>query len=326
MRLTAGDSTKGTAGDSFKIEVHELREMAAEWLSDCLLRNHAKGTIEKNKDALKQVFWFFEKHQIDAVGTNEIKKFFLYLQEAHLQSSGRWDNPNRRQPLRPTTIHFYYRVLRSMFNYLFNEEMIERNPMRKVKPPLVRSEIKQPLSNEHVSGLLRAAKKSEHAKRDTAIVLVLLDSGIRANELCSLRVCDYELESRSLKIFGKGNKIRTVFLGIAATKAVNSHLRRTKASGDAPLFLSHKNVKLTASGIYQLLDRLSKMAGIKNYGVHALRRTFAVNMLREGANVFTVQQLMGHSDLSMTRKYCAIAEADIAQQHAKFSPADRLNL
>ena len=72
------------------------------------------------------------------------------------------------------------------------------------------------------------------------------------------------------------------------------------------------------------MKALSDSAGIPNHGVHALRRTFSVNMLKNGANAFTVQSLMGHRDLTMTRKYVAVASADTAKQHEQFSPADRL--
>lgn len=91
-----------------------------------------------------------------------------------------------------------------------------------------------------------------------------------------------------------------------------------------PLFLNTKHKAFGPSGIYQVMKRLARNAGVPNPGPHAMRRTFVVNVLREGANVFSVQALMGHADLQMTRRYCAIAQTDIAEQHRRFSPADRL--
>jgi integrase/recombinase XerD len=85
-----------------------------------------------------------------------------------------------------------------------------------------------------------------------------------------------------------------------------------------------KQAALTTSGLFQLLERLCQSAGVPNPGVHAFRRTFAVNMLKGGANVFAVQMLMGHATLEQTRQYSKIAEADCEDQHRRFSPADRI--
>jgi site-specific recombinase XerD len=137
-------------------------------------------------------------------------------------------------------------------------------------------------------------------------------------------VTDWDDSNRTLRVLGKGNKYRTVYLGMTAVKALSGYLRRRQGQPTEPLFLNSKGRPFTASGLYQLIERLSFRAGVPNPGVHALRRTFAVNMLRAGANVFTVQTLLGHSTLDMTRRYCQVAEADCEEQHRKYSPADRM--
>lgn len=228
-------------------------------------------------------------------------------------------------PMRPITVCGYHRILKAFFNYLVYEEIIAANPMKRIKPPSARTEIKQPVSDDHIQALFRAARHSPSNRLDTAMFLLLVDTGLRASELCGLKVCDVDFATHTLKVLGKGNKYRTCFMGHATVKAVAGYLRGKNRKPEAPVFLSHTSRKaFTASGIYQMMERLSNRTGIPNAGVHALRRTFAVNMLRAGANVFTVQTLMGHSDLTMTRRYCQVADADCEEQHRKFSPADRL--
>jgi integrase/recombinase XerD len=127
---------------------------------------------------------------------------------------------------------------------------------------------------------------------------------------------------------GKGDKPRSAFIGKATARALSLYLRQEDLDPECPLFVSGRGDKapMTRSAVQQGINRLCRMAGISKKGVspHAFRRTFAVNLLRSGANVFSVQNLLGHTNLTMTRRYCAIAEADIQAQHRLHSPADKL--
>ena len=313
-----------------RLSVAKLECYAQDWLLDCQLRQHSAQTVYCRKDYLSKLFWFLKKEGIEAVGTTELKQFMLYLSKGHEEPGGRWGNPRMTEPMRPVSIHAYHRVLRAMFNWLENDEAIDFNPMKRVKPPVYRSEAKQPLSPERVTALLQAAKRSQHGKRDQAIVMALLDSGIRASELCRLKIADLDLAGQSFKVYGKGNKRRSCYLGRATTKAISAYLRTSAREPDEPVFVGGRDTRaktaLTPSGLFQLLDRLAKNAGIP-HGIcspHALRRTFAVSLLRNGASVFATQNLLGHTDLQQTRLYCAVAQADVENQHRQFSPVDAL--
>ncbi len=335
MLLTAGDYPRtATAGDSsskrgnksseVRLSVSELKDYLEDWNLESQLRQHTPQSILSRKDRIGKFFWFLEHKNFQSVGVAELRAFFLYCAEGHLEQGGRWGNPTLTTPMRPISVQGYHRIIKAFFNYLVNEEILESSPLKRIKPPAARAEIKNPVSDEHVAKILKACRQSVYSRRDTAIVLLLLDTGLRASELCGLKMCDWDAPSHSLRVLGKGNKYRTAFLGLAATKAISSYLRNKSRPSDCPIFLSQKQVPLSASGLYQMMERLSLKAGVPNPGVHALRRTFAVNMLKAGANVFTVQMLMGHSTLDMTRRYCKVAEADCEEQHRKFSPADRI--
>lgn len=321
MRQTAGDSLHS------KIPVQDLREYLEDWNFESRLRQHTAQSFRSRQARISKFFWFLQHRDIKAVGLEELKSFFNYLiNEGHLEPMGRWGNPKMTTPMRAVSVCGYHRILKAFFNFLVNEDIISSNPMARIKPPSAKTEIKQPVLPEHIQLLLLAAKNSAYNRRDMAIVLLLLDTGLRASELCNLRICDIDFKTQSIRVLGKGNKYRTCYMGFASTKALAAYLRGKKRQQESSIFLSHTTRKtFTASGIYQLVSRLSETAGIPCPGVHAFRRTFAVDMLRSGANVFTVQILLGHSDLAMTRRYCKIADADTAEQHRKFSPADKLS-
>jgi integrase/recombinase XerC/integrase/recombinase XerD len=326
MRRTAGESPNSKIGQSdAQITVSELREYVKDWFIDATINGHTAQSIKSRRARIEKFFWFLDYRSYTTVGTAELRDFVLYLQTAHESVEGRWCNPSLRTPMRPIMVRNYHCIVKAFFNFLIQEELIDFDPMKRVKIANPKTEIKQPVSNGDILKLLGAAKGSSSRRRDEAIILTLLDSGMRASELCGLKQRDLDEENLSLRVVGKGNKIRTVRISTKTYKALRAYLRMEGRDEGAPLFRSPKGA-LKASGLYQIMKRLSHRAGIPNQGCHALRRSFAVNMLRNGANAFSVQILMGHADLTMTRRYCCIAEADISEQHRQHSPVEMLKI
>ena len=324
MYHRAGDSLSSTNGKTgAKIALSDLRDYLKDWLIDARIKGHTAQSIKSRIDRIEKFFWFLDFKGYEAIGTPELKDFILYLQTAHENPSGRWNNPKQSAPLSPIMVGNYHRIVKAFFNFLIEEELIDFDPMKRVKIEKAKVEIKQPISNEDILKLLDATKLSPSRRRDEAIVLTLLDSGLRASELTALKQRDFDEDNLTLKVFGKGKKVRTVQVSPKTYKAIRAYLRANGKDGDKPLFEGQQG-HLNASGLYQILKRLAVNAGIKNPGCHAFRRSFAVGMLRSGANVFSVQDLMGHSDLTMTRRYCRVAEADTAEQHRRHSPVEML--
>lgn len=159
--------------------------------------------------------------------------------------------------------------------------------------------------------------------------MLLLDSGLRASELCSLRVTDLDQTNRSCRVLGKGNKYRTVRFGASSARVLWQYLRETSAereSTDTPVFLSDRGANtggaMTRSGLLQLIERLGEAAGIST--ARCSPHTFAVSFLRNGGHVFALKEMLGHTSLTICNRYVALANADIEQQHKQYSPADRL--
>jgi len=195
--------------------------------------------------------------------------------------------------------------------------------MDKVAMPRVSKEILTSLVEEDVTHLLDACNSA----RDKAIVLVLLDTGLRASELVNLDGKDIDLDLGEMHVRrGKGGKDRTVFLGSEARRALrNYYTERGEPLEDQPVWISQtRHQRLTASGLHQLLKRLGEHAGVDDCAPHTMRRTFALWCLRNGMDVFRLARLMGHADITVLRRYLYLLKDDLRAAHAQYGVVDKL--
>lgn len=312
------------------LPIAELPKAIEDWFIDCEYRLLSPRTIETRRVLLKNLRWFLNHRKFTLCGPQELKEFLHYLRHGHEEVGGRWGNKQCHKAVRPETVKDYWICLSTFFKWLVSEGLLDTSPMAKIPKPVVRFEEKQPLTPEQVKALLSAARCSLQPRRDEAIILLLLDTGIRSSELVGLMVKDIDLHARRCTVVGKGNKLRVVYFGLATGNALRLYLKRHPAVPDEPLFLADKSGgvirALTRSGLRSLLMRLGQAAGIQGTpcSPHVLRRTFAVTWLRNGANVFSLQAMLGHSELRMTQRYLALARSDIAEQARQFSPVDNL--
>lgn len=170
--------------------------------------------------------------------------------------------------------------------------------------------------------------KRATALRDRAIMMVLLDTGVRASELTALRMRDYEPKRGQLIIHhGKGDKKRVVFLGAASKQALWKYLAsRPGAKQDDPVFTTRTGQPLDRCALRLMIERAGERAGVPDAGVHRFRHTFAINFLRNGGNLLALQDLLGHERLDTVRIYAKLAEVDLERQQKGASPADRWRL
>lgn len=175
---------------------------------------------------------------------------------------------------------------------------------------------------------LRAQSKRPTAQRDKTILVLLIDTGIRASELCDLTLRDYEQEAGRLLIrHGKGNKRRTVYVGEAAQRYLWRYLSsRSSAKLDDPLFVTRAGQPLDRTELLKLVERIATRAGVSRANVHRCRHTYAVNFLRNGGNVLELQKLLGHEKIDTLRIYVELAQMDLAHAQHRASPADKWGL
>ncbi len=310
------------------LSIEELQRATQDWLFECEYRFQSPASLESKRVFTKNLLWFLNHRGYQKCGLPELRQFFLYLMHGHEEPGGRFGRHHLNRPLRPVSIKDYHTCLRTMFDWFVAEGMIQKTPFTSIPKPKVREDIKAPLSQEQIHALLQAAQKSTAPKKNVAILLLLLDTGCRASECISLQLKDVDLQNRRCTVLGKGNKYRTVFFGRETSKALWIYIREVHrhSDEDAPLFYSARgNQPLTRSGLLQMVERLGKSAGIKgSCSPHALRRSFAVETLKNGANVFSVREMLGHTNIQMTQKYCLLAQTDIETQHRHYSPVDRI--
>lgn len=327
MRKTAHPFPKTEAPS---LSVNDLARQVKSWLLDSEVRQLSRATIENRRIVTDKLLWYCRQEEFGVVGLPELRQFLAYLSTGHESEGGRWDNGQLKRKAKSGTAATYYGRLRSFFNFLVDEGVLESSPLATMKAPVDRPDQIQPFTLEQVTALMNAAKRSRHPKRDFALISFMLDTGVRASEVCSIRMSDVDISGRRVRVLGKGNKERSVYFGASTTKALWAYLREEDRGDDSPLFMSdrgtHARDAMTRSGLLQLMERLGKAARIDaaRCSPHTCRHTFAVEFLRNGGNLFTLQQLLGHTGLKQTQRYVALAQADMEKQHRAYSPVDRM--
>lgn len=227
-----------------------------------------------------------------------------------------------RRKLSSAYIHAFARALRTFGNYCVRDELLEVSPFARVKMPRLEKKILPALTPDEIQRVLAACESD----RDRAIVLTLLDSGLRASELCALDMADLDMSSGALFVrHGKGQKDRVSYIGPATRKQVLRYVRLERQSESDALFVSQRDgERLTYYGLAQLLRRIRKAAGVPKLTAHAMRRTFALNALRAGMNIFVLAKLMGHADLTVLRQYLQLVEDDLQDAHRRASIVENM--
>lgn len=160
--------------------------------------------------------------------------------------------------------------------------------------------------------------------------MLLIDTGMRSGELINLKIDDISLNEGLLKVIGKGRKERIVPMGSNAQRVLQRYMFRYRPkprnSGITNIFLSETGGPFSENGLKLVFSRLAKKSGITRLHAHLCRHTFATRFLINGGDVFSLQQILGHSSLDMVRNYVNLASSHIVIQHQKFSPLDRLNI
>lgn len=260
------------------------------------------------------------------LGAHHIRQFLWYV----ASDPNRWGGatPSSRKPASQSTVNHYYRVLNAFFVWLQQEELIAENPVARLKAPKVEHRVVQALTANEIKRLLDTCSgKSMLDVRNKAILSILLDTGLRVSELANLRLEDVDLNTGAVLVrHGKGGKQRIVRIGAKAQRALWRYITIYRRGDSDALFLTRSGELLDVVGIKILIRRLSKKGGVRIYG-HKLRHTFAINYLRNGGDVFTLQYLLGHSTLQMTQRYLQSLNSDDATNaHRKFSPLDNMRV
>lgn len=295
------------------------------------IERHSPATLTNHRYRIGRVTWLADKRGWSVIGYQQLQQFFLYLNHAHEEPSGRWDNPRETEGLKPGSVKSFHLSIRAFLNWCVAEGELDTSPLERIASPIDRPDQVQPFTDAQVSALLLAAKRTRNPLRNEALLLLLTDCGLRVSELCALRLGDLDFMTDTLLVReGKGGKSRPLSFGRNAKRAVWDYIQRERRGEEAtePVFRSDRGADaLTRRGVAIFMERLGKAARLPSTvrcSPHTARHCFAVSMLRNGANIFALKQALGHTSMAMVNRYLALSSADVAAAHRLASPIDRM--
>ncbi|MFC4768776.1 tyrosine recombinase XerC [Effusibacillus consociatus] len=265
-------------------------------------KNASMHTIDSYKSDLEQFCTYLADEKIETFGEVTHVMIRTFLSRLYMAKAAR------------KTLARKVSCLRSLYEFLRREEIVDKNPAKSVSTPKLEKRTPNFLYIEEVKRLVEAPSIDEPlGMRDRAILELLYATGIRVSECMGLELDDIDLEMGMARVFGKGAKERIVLLGQKACEAVRLYLERgrprllvgsTGGGEQKALFLNYRGEPLSDRSVRRIVDKyMLQVAGQLSISPHALRHTFATHMLDEGADLRVVQELLGHVSLSSTQIY-----------------------
>lgn len=227
------------------------------------------------------------------------------------------------------TISRHISSLKSFYKYLINNEVITKNPTELLNNPKAEFRLPNYLNIDDLDKLISIPKtETKTGKRDILIIEMFYSTGIRLSELVNIKLKDINFNEKSIKIKGKGSKERYVFYGRECEIYLDDYINNSRAfylKGDNEyLFINQKGNKITQSGIEYIIKKILDQSGIKTHLTpHVLRHTFATHMLNEGADLMTVKELLGHSNISTTGIYTHVSNEQLRRAYLNAHPRAR---
>ena len=237
-----------------------------------------------------------------------------------------------QERLRKVTMARKVASLRTFYRYLMREGRIRLNPAEAVQLPRGEKHIPFVLSVDEVLSILNVPQPDGAVgRRDRAILELFYSTGIRLSELTGLNLSDCDLSGGLIRVRGKGKKERIAPVGRAAQEALAAYLKKREAlklkrKGEArlfeePLFLSSRGIRMNSRGVARILDRVVMESGVgRKIGPHALRHSFATHLLDAGADLRSIQEMLGHQSLSTTQKYTRVGVAKLMEVYDRAHP------
>lgn len=269
-------------------------------------KNYSPHTILNYKLDLVEFFYFIQELPIEKVEYLTLRKYLAHL---------------RTKEHKPRTLARKLSSLRSFFKFLQREGYLKSNPATLMQTPKLDKKLPMFLTEGEMTQLIESPLiKEVSGRRDRAILETLYSTGIRVSELVGLNVDSVDFIGNIVKVMGKGKKERLVPIGDQALGAIKEYLDERKVASNS-LFLNKSGVRISARSICNITDKYIKVCSIKNHvSPHVLRHSFATHLLNRGADLRSVQELLGHVNLSTTQIYTHVTTERLKSVYDKAHP------
>ena len=289
----------------------KLSNVIAEYLLDHEIKGHSPATIRYYRQNLDWFSDFTGETDISSITLSHARKYVLMLRGRNVST---------------VTMQTYTRAIRGFLAWCYREEYISENIPDKLKLPRATRKAVDVLTDAEITRLLNCINTRKFTGiRDMVVILLMLDSGMRLSEVLRLEHGKIHLESGYVIAHGKGNKERYVPLGLHTRKFLIKYLSQLPEKREGSrLVVKEQLTTATTSTIRNLFTRIKIRSDIPRLYPHLLRHTFATRYLRHGGDVYTLQAILGHTTLEMTKRYVQLIPEKIAVSFSRCSPIDNL--
>ena len=293
-----------------------MNELIQEFLNYITVeRGLSRNTIEAYARDLRQFAAFLTLTGYDSLAEIHSQTLVAYLRKL------------QQENLQPSSVTRKLAAIRSFFQYMLRERHLKVDPSVTIDSLKTPQRLPKVLSEKDISRLLEQPGATTPAKlRDKAMLELLYATGVRVSELVSLKLGDLNMDMGYIRCFGKGSKERIVPMGGSAQKALLDYLDRARPkivrrAVEDTLFLNHHGRKMTRQGFWQIIQAAARRVDIKTLVTpHMLRHSFATHLLDHGADLRSVQEMLGHADISTTQIYTHVTRTRLQEVYDKTHP------
>jgi integrase/recombinase XerC len=294
-----------------------IRESIAKYLAELTRRGASPHTLRNYGSDLEQFAAYFEPSGAPVP----------LLEELDLALLREWLGGLYDHKLSVVTVRRKLAAVRAVFKFSMQEGVITRNPATRLRTPKVRPRLPEVMSAEKTNNLIDAVDSGEvvempDKERDVALLELMYGCGIRVSELVGINLDDVDLHSGWLRVRGKGNKERQVPVAARAVDAVNVYLQKRAAPpAERALFLNSRGARLGDRQVRRLVKLYAILvAGDSTVHPHSFRHAYATHLLSDGADLRSIQELLGHARLSTTQKYTQVSLTDLQRVYDRAHP------
>ena len=290
----------------------KLNELIDEFLRYLLIdKGYSNNTIESYKRDLLKFLEYNKNTSIDNITNKELKNYIKYLNNNNLNEK---------------SISRNISALKSFYKFLIINKYTKENPSDMLYIPKIQKNLPNTLSEEEIEKLLNINLKDNFSYRNKAMLELMYGAGLRVSELINLKLQDIDFTEDIVRTFGKGSKERVIPIGEIASEYLKKYINNYRSSmlkryNSEYLFLNNHGKQMTRQGFFKIVKNIAKENGInKSFSPHTLRHSFASHLLKYGADLRTIQELLGHSDISTTQIYTHISNEELKKKYEDFHP------